>query len=244
MSQNEISDVIKSVERLNNALLSASSRTLAAAKRIDRTLREANTSKLAQLPAPDESPACAAPVVRRKLISRSRAAVSMAEYENILAIIQKTAMMLERTPATFRGMDEENLRDQFLVPLNSHYAGQTYGEAFNFYGKTDILVRDGDRTVFIAECKIWRGAKSLSDAIDQLLSYATWRDTKTALLVFNRNRKLTEVLSQIPTILKSHPNFKRMMDFASETGFRCVLAHKDDPDREVILTVLVFEVPK
>lgn len=51
-------------------------------------------------------------------------------------------------------------------------------------------------------------------------------------------------MNQIPDILKSHPNFKRGMEFPSQTGFQCVLAHKDDPNREIILTVLVFEGPK
>lgn len=203
---------------------------------------------------PDAPTTYVAPEIRRKVIPKPppastkayvpEPAIEMAEYENILSIIQRTATMLERSPQAFRGMDEENLRDQFLVPLNSHYEGQTTSETFNFSGKTDILIRDGDRSVFIAECKIWRGPKSLSTAIDQLLGYATWRDTKTAILVFNRNKKLTEVLEQIPDILKSHSNFKRMMDFPIQTGFRCVLAQKDDPNREIILTVLVFEVPQ
>jgi len=195
-----------------------------------------------------------APEVRRKATPKPPPAnakayvpeptLEMAEYENILSIIQKSATMLERSPQAFRGMGEENLRDQFLVPLNSHYEGQTTGETFNFSGKSDILIRDGNRSVFIAECKIWRGKKSLSDAIDQLLGYATWRDTKTAILVFNRNKELSDVLSQIPDILKLHPKFKREMQYLSSTGFRCTLAHKDDPNREIILTVLVFEVPK
>jgi len=203
---------------------------------------------------PDAPTTYVVPEVRRKVIPKPppasatayvpESAIEMAEYENILSIIQRTATMLERSPQAFRGMDEENLRDQFLVPLNSHYEGQTTGETFNFSGKTDILIRDGDRSVFIAECKIWRGPRSLSNAIDQLLAYATWRDTKTAILVFNRNRKLTEVLERIPDILKSHSSFKRMMNFPSQTGFRCVLAQKDDPNREIILTVLVFEVPR
>lgn len=194
-----------------------------------------------------------APRVRRKVAPKPPQAstkdyipeptLEMAEYENILSIIQQTATMLERSPQAFRGMNEESLRDQFLVPLNSHYEGQATGETFNFSGKTDILIRDGDRSVFVAECKIWRGAKSVSDAIDQLLGYATWRDTKTAILVFNRNKELSRVLNQIPGILKSHPNFKREIEFVSQTGFRCVLAHKDDPNREIILTVLVFDVP-
>jgi len=195
-----------------------------------------------------------APEVRQKAIPKPPPAntkpyvpeptLEMAEYENILSIIQKTAAMLERSPQAFHGMGKENLRDQFLVPLNSHYEGQATGETFNFSGKTDTLIRDGDRSVFVAECKIWRGPKSLSNAVDQLLGYATWRDTKTAILIFNRNKVLSEVLAQIPGILKSHPRFKKETQYQNQTGFRCILAQKDDPNREIILTVLVFEVPR
>ncbi len=39
--------------------------------------------------------------------------------------------------------------------VNTHYRGQATGETFNKSGKTDILVRDGDRNVFVAECKWW-----------------------------------------------------------------------------------------
>jgi hypothetical protein len=55
------------------------------------------------------------------------------------------------------------------VQLNSQYEGGATGETSNFEGKTDILIRTESRTVFIAECKYWRGAKSLLAAIDQLL---------------------------------------------------------------------------
>jgi hypothetical protein len=195
----------------------------------------------------------AVPMTRRKAVPKPPAASSapyapepalaMAEYENILSIMQKTAVMLERSPDAFKGMDEETLRYQFLVPLNSHYEGQAIGETFNFTGKTDILIRQGDRSVFIAECKIWRGPASLDGAIDQLLQYATWRDTKIAILVFNRNKNITQVLNQIPAVVTKHPNFKRAIPLLGEGMFRCVLAHRDDPNRELIVTILVFEVP-
>ena len=125
----------------------------------------------------------------------------------------------------------------------SHYEGQATGETFNRTGKTDILVRVNDRSVFIAECKIWRGPASLTAAIDQLLGYATWRDTKTCLMVFNRNKNLTAVLRQISDILSAHTQFKRELPYDSETGFRFVLSSAEDPSREVTLTVLVFDVP-
>jgi hypothetical protein len=154
-----------------------------------------------------------------------------------------TARMLERSPHAFKGMNEEHLRDQFLVPLNSHYEGQASGETFNFNGKTDIIIQAEGKAIFIAECKIWRGQKAFSEAIDQLLGYATWRDTKLSLIIFNRNKDLSNVIEKIPETVKVHSNFKRELQYADETGFRYVFAHRDDANRELILTILVFEVP-
>lgn len=194
-----------------------------------------------------------APNVRRKAaIARPAAAgkpfrpeptLEMAEYEHILEIMSNMVHVIERSPEAFKGMREEDLRQHFLVQLNGQYEGQATGETFNFQGKTDILIRAEGRNIFIAECKFWKGPESLRDAIDQLLGYATWRDTKVALLIFNRDRHLSGVLQKIPEVFKAHPNFKRQLEYRSETGFRFVLHHRDDPDRELIVTILVFEVP-
>ena len=165
------------------------------------------------------------------------------EYEYILTILNSMAVTMERNPKVFSGMDEESLRHFFLAVLNSHYEGQATGETFNYEGKTDILVRVEGKNIFVAECKFWKGQESLTGAIDQLLSYATWRDTKTAILVFNREVRMSTVLPKIPAIVTGHANFVREIPCESETGFRYVLRHRDDPDRELTLTVLVFDVP-
>jgi uncharacterized protein YueI len=90
----------------------------------------------------------------------------------------------------------------------------------------------------------WNGEKSLLDKIDQLLGYTSWRDTKTAILVFNRNVEFSRVVLQIPEAVKKHRNFKRQVEYKSETGFRFILHHNEDKNRELILTVLAFNVPK
>jgi hypothetical protein len=109
-------------------------------------------------------------------------ALEMDDYEEILRVISSMVHVMERSPSAFIGMDEESLRTQLLVQLNGQWEGQATGETFNASGKTDILIRAGDRNVFIGECKIWKGPKELLKAIDQLLSYLTWRDTKAALI--------------------------------------------------------------
>lgn len=170
-------------------------------------------------------------------------ALEMQGYEEILGTVSHMAVVLERSPKAFESMQEEDLRTQFLVSLNAQFEGKASGETFNYQGKTDILIRDEGRNVFIAECKFWTGPKGLIETVDQLLGYASWRDTKTAILVFNRKKNLTSVLEKIPGTVASHANFKRQVGYSSETGFRFVLKQKNDPNRELLMTVLVFDVP-
>ncbi len=202
----------------------------------------------------------AAPEVRRKVTSAVQAratqppgstapyklepALSDAEYEHIVSVINSMATVIERSPAAFEKMEEEHLRFLFLVPLNGHYEGQATGETFNFDGKTDILIRVEGRNIFIAECKFWTGPKGLTKTVDQLLGYTSWRDTKTAIILFNRNKDFSAVLGQIRPTIEAHPQFKSFVGRPSETQFRFVLKQPDDPTRELLLTVLAFDVPR
>jgi hypothetical protein len=167
----------------------------------------------------------------------------MEEYEHILSIMRGMTTVMERSPNAFRTTNEEGIRQHFLVQLNGIYQGQATGETFNYEGKTDILIRVEDKNIFIAECKLWDGPKSLSDAIDQLLGYATWRDTKTAILVFSRKRSFSRVVEKLPEVVQAHPNFKRSLSYGHETGVRAVLSSRDDPNRELTLTAMAFDIP-
>ena len=71
----------------------------------------------------------------------------------------------------------------------------------------------------------------------------TWRDTKTAILIFNRAKNITSTIENVGVTLSEHPNFKRKLDYQTDRGFRCTLGHRNDPSRELVLTVLVFDVP-
>lgn len=196
------------------------------------------------------------PEIRRKAVLSSESAgpsgkatpleptVSMEEYEHMLDVVSNMVAVMERSPHAFADMQEEDLRQHFLVQLNGQYEGSATGETFNFDGKTDILIRFNGKNLFIAECKFWSGPKALVKTIDQLLGYTSWRDTRTAILLFNRTKDLTKVIEKIPDTVKEHPNFLRELGYAPETSFRFILHHRDDTERELILTVLVFEVPQ
>jgi hypothetical protein len=164
-------------------------------------------------------------------------------YELILKTISDMSLTMERSPQTFAKLKEEEIRDHFLMVLNSQFEGAATGETFNYEGKTDILIREKNKNIFISECKIWKGEKALLDTIDQLLGYVSWRDTKTAILLFNKNKDFTSIIKQIADIVKKHPNYLRQINYSSETGFRFILHHKDDKERELILTVLLFNIP-
>lgn len=201
---------------------------------------------------PDAPQTYVAPAIRRKPDirasgpSRSPAArlepvMDAKEYEHILSVIRNMVAVMERSPSAFAQMREEDLRQHFLVQLNAQY--EATAETFNFEGKTDILVRIDARIVFIAECKFWGGPKVMTRTIDQLLGYTSWRDTKTAILLFNRGRGLSTVLEKIVPTVAAHPNFVRQVPYGDETSFRFVLSHRDDPERHLTLTVMVFDLP-
>ena len=170
-------------------------------------------------------------------------ALDMENYEAILKIISDMVLVMERSPHAFKNMDEESLRQHFLVQLNGHFQGGASGETFNYSGKTDILIRVNGKNIFIAECMFWKGSKSLTEKIDQLLGYVSWRDTKTAILIFNRQKDFTRVVEQVPNVVKQHENVKRQTDYKHETGYRFVLHQKGDKNRELLLTILLFVVP-
>src|SRR4029077_3780088 len=90
-------------------------------------------------------------------------------------------------PACVRGHGGRGAALPFLGAAQCAYEGDAAGETFNFQSKTDILIRKDGKNVFIAECKFWKGEKAFGETLDQLLSYLSWRDTKTAVVLFNRN---------------------------------------------------------
>ena len=169
--------------------------------------------------------------------------LDVGEYEYILAVLSNMVVVMERSPRAFKDMGEEDLRTHFLVHLNGHYEGQATGETFNYEGKTDILIRVDGRNIFIAECKFWTGPAGLTKALNQLLGYTAWRDTKTALLIFIRDRNMSTVLKAVAKTTRNHPSYKREQHRNPETEFRYVFGHRDDAKRELTVTILVFDVP-
>jgi hypothetical protein len=168
-------------------------------------------------------------------------ALSTEVHEHILSVMRLQGDAMQRSPQTYTAMNEEGLRQVLLSALNTHYAGRVSAEAFNGAGKTDLLVRDGERALFIAECKRWSGIAGLSTALDQLLGYSTWHDSKLALVVFVDRADLNDVIEKAQA-LADHPAVENLARNGA-TELRGRLRFGRDDERRADVAVLFIHLP-
>lgn len=166
------------------------------------------------------------------------------DYDYILGVTKSLGVGMERAPDSFAMMDEEDIRNQFLLHLNGHYEGGATGETFNASGKTDILIRVQDKNIFVAECKFWDGEQSFQDAIDQLLGYLTWRDSKSALFIFNQNRNSQAVATRMHAVMQARPEFRKYLGPDPRGDHRYIFVKPSEPGREITITTQLFDVPR
>jgi len=165
-------------------------------------------------------------------------------YFEILDRIVQLGINLEKYPDVIKSLDEEGIRNYFLPHLNSiSKSHSATGETFNKKGRTDILIQDNmGHNVFIGECKLWKGSSYLHDAIDQLLEkYVSWRDEKTALLVFNKDVSgFSDVIKKGMEAVKNHPNCEKMIKKRKDTSFSYLFRQVEDPEKTIKLELVLF----
>lgn len=193
----------------------------------------------------------AVPVIAKKILIKPSAPSSAyipeptldeSIYHEILQIIYHTGIEMERHQSIYHGKGEEPLRDYFIMVLSPHFQSVT-GETFNKSGKTDILIRHEKHNVFVAECKFWKGIEKFYETIDQLLGYLTWRDSKSAIICFVKNKELNPVLQQIESETAKHPCFVKYYGKKAESWFSFEFHLKEDQTRSVKLALLCFHLP-
>ena len=165
------------------------------------------------------------------------------EYQHILEILRSISLVIERNPSSFASLDENSIRDHFLLQLNGHYEGGATGETFNAAGKTDILIREENKNVFIAECKFWHGQQAFREAVDQLLGYLTWRDSKCALLIFNRTKDSNAVRGKMHAAMQALPEHRKTVFHQPDGESRYILVKKSEPGKEIIVTTQLYDIP-
>ncbi|HCD9500973.1 TPA: hypothetical protein NGH35_002815 [Legionella pneumophila] len=194
------------------------------------------------------------PVTRRKIVIKPvpnlngftpEPAISNSDYMSILGVINEIGKSYERLPSNYTGKDEEGLRDLFLSHLSLAFESASItGETFNKKGKTDILIKYQNNNVFVAECKFWRGPQKHTETIDQLLSYLTWRDSKTSLIYFVDNKNFQPVLDAITAGTPQHPCYVKTVGNTNEAWFNYHFSMLNDQTRGVEMGILVFHFPK
>lgn len=193
------------------------------------------------------------PEVRKKVVPRPPSPPDAGQpeptlgddiYQEILQVIQDTGKVFERLPSTYADKDEETLRDHLILQLEPHFEGSTTGGTFNKTGKTDILIRHEKSNVFVAECQWWDGPKKHANKITQLLSYLTWRDSKTAIVCFVDRKDFSSVLRQIMETTKQHSCHIRYIGAKDETWHNFEFHLPGDPGRKVKVAVLAFHLPE
>jgi len=164
-------------------------------------------------------------------------------FEQILRFIRHQGRTFERTPSTYSKHGEEDLRNIVLAQLNGHFEGLAGGEVFRGKGKTDICIEEGSRSAFVGECKLWSGPSALSDAVDQLLGYLTWRDSKAALIVFNtKNKEFSKIIETLPTTIKKHSLYLRDLPCDESGEWRVLMRSEEDEGRRVTVHVFAFNL--
>lgn len=164
-------------------------------------------------------------------------------YDDVVQTIEQMTRAMERTPTASK-LGEEEIRDLILFVLNANYRGAVAGEVFNGEGKTDILLRWDDANAFIGECKFWHGPSAFRAAIDQMLGYVTWRDTKAALIIFIRGEKPEDVMKKAHDEIRAHHSYKSGAPSAeSDLRANYVLRSKHDDERLISVALIGVVIP-
>lgn len=198
------------------------------------------------------------PVIKKKDIAKPKCPESKAffpepsldisTYKEIITEINQLGRSMERKPSLYLNKDEEALRDMFVMMLETRFDGTTAtSETFNHCGKTDILLKNtsDSSNLFIAECKFWHGKKHFLEAINQLFDrYLTWRDSKTAVIVFVNGTDFSNVLNTIKDSIVTHPYYVRFNEKHSDTSLNYIFRLPQDANKEVYLEVIAFNFDK
>ena len=164
--------------------------------------------------------------------------ISDEDYKNINNIIYMFGTSMEKIARSLVQHGEEELRDFILATLNTHYENAS-GETFRKTGKTDIHILFKNLAAFIGECKVWKGEKAFPKAVQQLLSYSTWKDIKVTLVFFNKhNKDFQSILKKIEEWIKANTKSNNHLN---KNSWDCIY-HQQDTKTDIKLHIVAFDL--
>ena len=168
--------------------------------------------------------------------------ISDEDYKNIKSIISLAGASFEKTAQTFIKLSEEELRDVVISHLNTHYKGMVTGETFRRVGKTDIQIPFENKSAYVGECKIWHGEKQVLQALEQLFSYTTWRDSKTSLIIFNKkNKDFKNLTDTLDKCLKKHDRISKYYR-TLKNEWECQFIKEKDYSEIISVHIVIFDL--
>ncbi len=238
--------VNKDIENYNNSLSATTKQLLQSRK--DSASSFKSISQILEIPLQrNENSPNTTPIQLKKVPSINRPTIkktpkeyciSDKDYENINNIIFTSSSSMEKTARTHTSFAEETLRDILLASLNSHYTNVS-GETFRKNGKTDINIEFDNKAAYIGECKIWHGEKSFGEAIQQVLNYSTWKDTKVSIIIFNKNiRSFQGIIQKINEWVSA--NTKRYNN-RTANRWSCIY-YRSDMNIDIQLEIMAFDL--
>jgi hypothetical protein len=164
------------------------------------------------------------------------------KFNAILNLIDNSCRMFERTPLTFSKLEEEELRNVILSHLNGVFDGNAVGEAFSKRGKTDIYLPVNKGAVFIAECKYWKGGKTLESAVKQILGYLTWRNSFGVLILFSNRKNFSDILAMVDGIIPNLNSYVRGKEKIAENHIKAFHYLPEDEKKHIEMHYLIYNL--
>ncbi len=86
--------------------------------------------------------------------------------------------------------------------------------------------------------------KNYLDTLSQLLGYLTWRDSKSAVVVFVKNKDFSSVLDTVKEVTLDHNNCLGFVSEEEEGWYNYRFHIEGDKNREVKVAVMLFHIPE
>lgn len=88
---------------------------------------------------------------------------------------------------------------------------------------------------------MWIGQKAIAGALQQLDSYLTWRDCKTALIYFVRRKDFFAILRTAEETLRAIPEM-RQVQVLDKNEFNCCMISTQNPGQQIQVRVMLFNM--
>ncbi|HET6244827.1 MAG: hypothetical protein H0V01_10730 [Bacteroidetes bacterium] len=169
----------------------------------------------------------------KKLTISDKKSIDQLQFEKLIKATQFLTNDMQRRPLQYQGLNEENIRDLMLTPINVTFKGRGNAEAKNCNGKTDILVKTKDGlNEHIFELKVWNGIGTLKETIEQLLGYLGWHNNFCGIIMFCYKINFTNILKTAEEHLREYYNFDKSERYIPNE-FRFRLQHPTDKFKHI-----------